>query len=138
MSARMTSNARLGKMIRLLSSDKPGEVLAAAGAINRAMQSAGMDIHELAEVVESQLKFPLVPHHEPAAPRRSPRAAALNIGDRIVCDEDAGIFRTCGCGSARFTVHAGTGPHWAQLRCDACGVGGRWLGRHHLGCGVRP
>jgi hypothetical protein len=44
--------ARIGKLIRLLSSDRPGEVVAAAGAINRALQAAGLDIHRLAEVIE--------------------------------------------------------------------------------------
>ena len=129
-------SARLGKLIRLLSSDKPGEVVAAAGAINRALQAAGSDIHQLAEAADRQLDLDLPrvnPEQVPTAPRRSPRAGPLNIGDQVLCDEDAGVFRTCSCGSARFTVQAGTGPHIAQLRCDSCGSGGRWLGRNHLG-----
>ena len=52
------SGARLGKLIRLLSSDQPGEVAAAAGAINRALKTAGIDIHELAAVVENQFDLP--------------------------------------------------------------------------------
>ena len=54
--------ARLGKLIRLLASDKGGEVVAAAGAINRALQAAGLDIHRLADVVE---RSPLVPGQTP-------------------------------------------------------------------------
>ena len=50
------SGAPLGKLIRLLSSDQPGEVAAAAGAINRALKSRGIDIHKLAEVVEHQFR----------------------------------------------------------------------------------
>ena len=57
--------ARLAKLIRLLSSDRPGEVVAAAGAINRALQAAGLDIHRLAEVVE---RSPLVPGQMPPTP----------------------------------------------------------------------
>jgi hypothetical protein len=53
---------KLGKLIRLLASDKPGEVVAAADAINRSLRSAGMDIHRLAEAVES---VPLVPQRSP-------------------------------------------------------------------------
>ena len=53
---------KLGKLIRLLGSDKPGEVVAAADAINRSLRSAGMDIHQLAEAVE---RVPLVPQGAP-------------------------------------------------------------------------
>ena len=65
-SGRCAMTARLGKLIRLLSSDRPGEVVAAAGAINRALQAAGLDIHRLADVVE---RSPLVPGQTPPAPR---------------------------------------------------------------------
>jgi hypothetical protein len=40
---------RLGNFIRLLSSDRDGEVVAAARALIRTLQSAGADIHVLAE-----------------------------------------------------------------------------------------
>ena len=53
---------KLGKLIRLLGSDKPAEVVAAAYAINRSLRSAGMDIHRLAEVVE---RVPLVQQRSP-------------------------------------------------------------------------
>ena len=43
---------RLGALIRLLASDKPGEVNAAAAAIVRTLRSAGGDIHLLAAHVE--------------------------------------------------------------------------------------
>ena len=32
-----------------------------------------------------------------------------------------------------FTIMTGVGPHVAQLVCDGCGRGGRWLSRHHFG-----
>jgi hypothetical protein len=43
---------KLGQLIRLLSSDRDGEVVAAAHAIMRTLKSAGTDIHALAERIE--------------------------------------------------------------------------------------
>jgi hypothetical protein len=43
---------KLGKLLKLLSSSRDGEVLNAAHAILRTLESAGTDIHELAERVE--------------------------------------------------------------------------------------
>jgi hypothetical protein len=43
---------KLEKLVRLLSSDKEGEVVAAAHAIKRALANAGSDIHELAERIK--------------------------------------------------------------------------------------
>jgi hypothetical protein len=40
---------RLGKFVRLLSSDKDGEVVAAARAIMRTLAGEGLDIHALAD-----------------------------------------------------------------------------------------
>ena len=44
--------ARVATFIRLLSSDKEGEIVAAAHAIKRTLKAAGSDIHALAERVE--------------------------------------------------------------------------------------
>src|SRR5262249_37574836 len=44
---------KLGKLIRLLSSDKDGEVLAAARAIGRTLDSEKLTIHDLAEGLAS-------------------------------------------------------------------------------------
>jgi hypothetical protein len=43
---------KIAKCIRLLSSDKAGEVLAAANALNRTLTNAGADIHVLADRIE--------------------------------------------------------------------------------------
>ena len=43
---------KLATFIRLLSSDKEGEVIAAAHAIKRTLKAAGADIHTLAERIE--------------------------------------------------------------------------------------
>jgi hypothetical protein len=44
--------AKLATFIRLLSSDKDGEVVAAARAMQRTLRAAGADIHALADRVE--------------------------------------------------------------------------------------
>src|SRR5207244_12200377 len=46
-----TSN-KLAAIIRMMSSDKDGDVLNAGRALNRALKSVGCDIHDLAEVIE--------------------------------------------------------------------------------------
>jgi hypothetical protein len=43
---------RLAALLRMLSSDKPHEVTAAANALIRTLKSAGSDIHEFADRVE--------------------------------------------------------------------------------------
>jgi hypothetical protein len=45
---------RLGKMLRLLASDHDGEVVAAAKAIVRTLESNSLDIHALADAVETK------------------------------------------------------------------------------------
>ena len=44
---------KLGKLLRLLASDRDGEVVAAAKAIKRTLAGADLDIHALAEGVET-------------------------------------------------------------------------------------
>ena len=140
------TSRRIGQLIRLLSSDQPNEAAAAAQALNRALVSAGTDIHELAQVVETGLRLPVVPTapprwefrpRPPAArtskqPRR-PGGQPLSMDERLICDAPNGLFRPCGCGGILFTVMPGVGPHVAQLVCDACQRGGRWLSRAHFG-----
>ena len=60
-------------------------------------------------------------------------SACFHMGDRVLCDQLVGLFRRCRCGSENFTVMEGIGPHAAQLRCECCGLGGRWLARHNFG-----
>jgi hypothetical protein len=55
---------RLGQFVRLLASDQPGEVVAAAAALRRALAGVGADMHELAGLIEQPA---------PAAPARRPR-----------------------------------------------------------------
>lgn len=51
---------RLGKLIPLLASDKPGEVTATAAAITRALKGAGLDWHDVSKWIEAG---PGKPHH---------------------------------------------------------------------------
>lgn len=53
MSSLATVAPKLSKLIPLLGSDQPGEVVAAATAIHRTLQSAGCDFHDLVAVIES-------------------------------------------------------------------------------------
>jgi hypothetical protein len=48
---------RLGKLLRMLSSPRGGEVLAAAGAIIRTLESVKLDVHALAARVEAPNGF---------------------------------------------------------------------------------
>jgi hypothetical protein len=51
---------KVGKLLRLLASDKAGEVIAAASALQRTLAAAGLDWHDLAGAAERGL--------QPAAP----------------------------------------------------------------------
>ena len=42
---------RFGKLLRLLSSDKDGEILAAVSAIKRTLENEKLDIHALADAI---------------------------------------------------------------------------------------
>lgn len=126
---------RIGQLIRLLSSDQPGEAGAAAQALNRTLASAGLDIHTLAEVAEASL--PDEPAKRPppsAAARTNARRPVppLTMNETLICDEPSGVFRACGCGGILFTVEHGVGPHIAKLVCAGCGAGARWLARRHF------
>jgi hypothetical protein len=133
---------RIGQLLRLMSSDQEGEAGAAAQALNRTLTAAGLDIHQLAEVVEAGLQLPL-PSRQPPDRRRRPPATTnkarrpggkpLAMDDRLICDAPNGLFRPCSCGSVLFVVMPGIGPHCAQLTCNACSRGGRWLSRGYFG-----
>ena len=59
---------RLGKLLLMLSSDRAGEVAAAAAAITRTLASAGADWHRLADAIRAGLTS--------AKPKRPPRPRA--------------------------------------------------------------
>jgi len=135
------TSRRIGQLIRMLSSDQPGEAGAAAQALNKTLTAAGLDIHALAEAAETGLHLPLptgqpVRRNRPPAPTtkaRRPGGRPLQMDEQLVCDQPDGVFRACNCGGIIFTVSPGAGPHVAQLVCDGCNRGGRWLSRQHFG-----
>jgi hypothetical protein len=133
------TSRRIGQLIRMLSSDQPGEAAAAAQAINKTLTSAGLDIHALAQVAEAGLRLPAPTEHprrRPPTNTYKPRRSGgrpLSMDEVLICDAPNGLFRPCGCGGILFTVMPGVGPHAAQLICDACDRGGRWLSRGHFG-----
>jgi hypothetical protein len=90
--------SRVGKLVRMLSSDRPGEAGAAAAALNRTLNAGGLDIHHLADLVEAAL--PNQPQQTTLfastaiATRRPPRGSPLKVGGRVVCHEESGHFQS--------------------------------------------
>ncbi len=56
---------RIGQLIRMLGSDRDGEVLAATRALGRVLKSVGQDFHALAETVETSAHAVPAPHAAP-------------------------------------------------------------------------
>jgi hypothetical protein len=56
-----TAASRIGQLVRLLGSDRNGEVIAAATALQRTLRNAGADLHYLADVAERALQQPAIP-----------------------------------------------------------------------------
>src|SRR6185437_13311117 len=48
--------SKITKLIRLLASDKPGELIASVSALRRTLVAAGRDFHDLAEAIEQGLR----------------------------------------------------------------------------------
>jgi hypothetical protein len=57
MSAIAPISDKIGKLIRMLSSDKDGEVMGAVHALRRTLSSAGTDLHALADAIGGGKKF---------------------------------------------------------------------------------
>lgn len=91
-----TLSARLAKFMRLLSSDKDGEVIAAAGAIRRVLLAADLDIHDLADVIERSNIGNTAPARPQPRPRYSYRPAPPDSG------------------FAEWARHAGAGTRWTH------------------------
>jgi hypothetical protein len=58
---RKTLEQRIAMLVRLLASDKDGEILAATAALKRTLHSAGTDINGLASGIENLGKSTVVP-----------------------------------------------------------------------------
>jgi hypothetical protein len=58
------------------------------------------------------------------------RAALKRIVSRLpIVGRDFEHTRPCKCGSSRFTIEPGKGPHAFHLRCASCTRGGMWMTR---------
>jgi len=133
-SVAISTSRRIGQFIRLLGSDQPGEVSAAVQALNRTLVSAGLDLHKLADAVETQLSSSKSAHYASSTFRPRRPSGSLRIGDHLICDRPEGVFRPCRCGSTNFTVAASNNPwHAAELHCHACKRRGRWLASRYMG-----
>jgi hypothetical protein len=93
---------KLGKLLRLLSSDRGGEVLAAVSAITRTLKAEGLDLHSLAEAIEAsagEKKFSeadaLEIYQRGVAEGRA--AAAVERGFRNVGEDDQPTWREIAC-----------------------------------------
>jgi hypothetical protein len=60
---------KVAKLVRLLGSDKDGEVLAAVAALKRTLGVAGIDMHDLADVITVGLE-PRSPPKKPSKPAK--------------------------------------------------------------------
>jgi hypothetical protein len=69
----------VAKLIRLLASDQPGEIVASVHALQRVLSSAELDFHDLANAIEF------------VARREVPQIASSNIND----DDMREIIRCC-------------------------------------------
>ena len=65
----------IAKLLRLLTSDKPGEIVASVHALRRVLGSANLDLHDLANVVEF------------AARREAPQVASATADDDDARDD---------------------------------------------------
>jgi hypothetical protein len=99
------TEARLEKLIKMLSSNNDGEVIAAARAIQRTLSGAGSDVHELAERISGGKLS--------EAEMRKIYDAAYEDGKN-----DAAIDKG-------FTDVAG--PSWHQMATFCAERGERWL-----------
>jgi hypothetical protein len=69
---------RIGKLLRMLSSDKDGEVIAAVGALKRTLAAGDLDLHDLADAVEAGLGGQ---HQQPPADQRRTWGPPAPSGD---------------------------------------------------------
>jgi hypothetical protein len=66
---------RIGQLIRMLSSDQPGEVAATVFALKRALSSIPIDLHAFAHIIETQIAG--------LSPEKRPTADAMDRFNRL-------------------------------------------------------
>jgi hypothetical protein len=100
---------KLGKLIRLLASDRDGEVLAAVHAIKRALGAEKLDLHTLAEKIET-----------PANGKKYTEADAIEIYQRGVQDGREAAERQ---GPVTFSTVGE--PSWHDIACQCAAQSAR-------------
>ena len=93
---------KLGKLLRLLASDRDGEVVAAANAIKRTLANANLDIHALADGVET------------GADKKFSEDDAKEIYQRAFDDGRRAAEK-----DQPITFHSVSEPSWHEIAC-AC------------------
>ncbi|WP_407122593.1 hypothetical protein [Bradyrhizobium sp. STM 3561] len=94
---------KITKLIRLLASDRDGEVLATVSALKRALAAVGKDLHDLANATETGFKPPAPPPHRqvtwgppPPRPDNWQSMAWFAFHRRFdLCTEDRGFIEDC-------------------------------------------
>lgn len=104
---------RLGHLVRLLGSDKGGEVIATASAIGRTLHSVGADWHDLAEVVE-RAALPVV--LEQPKPEAAPALKTWQITAMHCIRVGQGSLKTAELDFLRSMTHWPTPPTEKQAR----------------------
>jgi hypothetical protein len=66
---------KIAKLVRLLGSDKGGEILAAVAALKRTLGVAGIDMHDMANVVADGLQPRKPPKKTPSKPPKQAKPA---------------------------------------------------------------
>jgi hypothetical protein len=79
---------RIGQLIRMLSSDQPGEVAATVFALKRALSSIPIDLHAFAHIIETQIAG--------LSPEKRPTADAM---DRFTSRRLEGVLGKVAAGS---------------------------------------
>ena len=127
------TSRRIGQLIRMVSSDQPGEAAAAAQALNRTLTSAGLDIHALAQVAETGLRRPyrrrrhIGGHHRPPQIKLAGQmgarwrwTSASSVTRPTVCSGRAGAAGSC---SRSCQASDRTSRKWSAMPADVAGDG---------------
>jgi hypothetical protein len=81
------------KLIRLLSSDKPGEAIGAVHAIRRTLAGAGLDLHDFAHLIETTSEIKIMPSSDETDWRRlAPHIMREHGGE--LSERGVGFLRT--------------------------------------------
>jgi hypothetical protein len=87
------------------------------------------DLSERIRKLKALAARPGTPGERQAAEAAIGRVQGRLLSERPTAPRTVTRRKACRCGSNRFIVEAGRGPHAAHLRCEQCGRGGMWMSR---------